>query len=127
MKSGQSKETLPMAKSKSKSTPSSKPSSSSPSKGKSKAKPKVKSAKLILARMKKRLVELQEELERKNAVLQVYADHTNWVRPEEVRERLGIPEKDRAGKTIDQPAQCFVGARYPWEPALKAMLGFTES
>jgi hypothetical protein len=74
-------------------------------------------------RLKAELRKLKSELERKNAVLELYADHRNWVKPADVRARLEIPEVDRSGKPIDDPVQCFVGARYPWEPALKAMIG----
>jgi hypothetical protein len=62
-------------------------------------------------------------LEAKNAVLELYADHRNWVKPEDLRDRLEIPEADRSGKKIESPTQCFIGARYPWEPALKILIG----
>jgi hypothetical protein len=73
-----------------------------------------------------RITLLEKELERKNAVLELYAHHRNWVKPSEVRERLNIPEVDAAGKPIDEPLQCFVGARYAWEPALKVMVNLEE-
>lgn len=77
-------------------------------------------------RWKKRVKELEAELERKNAILESYGDHRNWVKPSQVRERLGIPATDPSGQPIEEPVQCFVGARYPWEPALKAMIGVPE-
>ncbi len=77
-------------------------------------------------RLKRQLRKLQAELKRKNAVLEMYGDHRNWVKPEDVRERLGIPQKDPSGKPIESPTQCFVGARYPWEPALKALIGVPD-
>ena len=76
--------------------------------------------------LKAEIQRLKEELVQKNEVLQVYADHRNWVKPSEIREKLGIPEKDRSGNPIEEPTQCFVGARYPWEPALKVILGMEE-
>lgn len=77
-------------------------------------------------KLKKRFRALIAELERKNLVLEMYADHRNWVKPVEVRSRLGIPKTDPSGKSIEEPNQCFVGARYPWEPALKALIGVPE-
>lgn len=74
-------------------------------------------------KLKGRIRELEEELERKNAVLALYGDHRNWVQPSAVRTTLGIPSVDRSGRPVEDPHQCFVGARYAWEPALKVMLG----
>lgn len=76
--------------------------------------------------LRKHVRKLRRELEAKNAVLELYADHRNWVKPEDLRERLDIPEADRSGKKIESPTQCFVGARYPWEPALKILIGMPE-
>ena len=76
--------------------------------------------------LKDQVRDLKNELAQKDEILKLYADHRNWVRPSEVRERLGIPKLDRGGQTIDEPVQCFVGARYPWEPALKIMMGMPE-
>ena len=104
----------------------SKTKSSSKTKGKTKGKPVSKSA-IELAALKAEVDKLRREIEEKNAVLQAYADHRNWVKPSEVRERLGIPAKDRSGKSIEEPTQCYVGCRYPWEPALKVMLGMAEA
>lgn len=73
--------------------------------------------------LRKHVRKLRRELEAKNAVLELYADHRNWVKPEDLRDRLHIPEADRNGKKIESPTQCFVGARYPWEPALKILIG----
>lgn len=73
--------------------------------------------------LRKHVRKLRRELEAKNAVLELYADHRNWVKPEDMRERLDIPEADRSGKKIESPTQCFVAARYPWEPALKILIG----
>ena len=73
--------------------------------------------------LRKHVRKLRRELEAKNAVLELYADHRNWVKPEDLRQRLDIPEADRSGKKIESPTQCFVGARYPWEPALKILIG----
>lgn len=98
----------------------------SKSKSKSAKESKAKKKKLLSARLKAEVLKLRKELELKNAVLEAYADHRNWVKPSEVRERLGIPVTDRGGKPIEEPTQCFVGARYPWEPALKVMLGMPE-
>lgn len=77
-------------------------------------------------KLKRQIRKLQAELKRKNAVLEMYGDHRNWVKPGEVRERLGIPKSDKGGKPIEDPTQCFVGARYPWEPALKALIGVPD-
>ena len=88
---------------------------------------KKKSAEAKLnVRLRKHIRKLRRELEAKDAVLHLYADHRNWVRPEEVRKRLDIPEADRSGKKIEEPTQCFVAARYPWEPALKILIGVPE-
>ena len=95
-------------------------------KSKNKGKPASKSSAQMLA-LKAELDKLRREIDEKNAVLQAYADHRNWVKPSEVRERLGIPEKDRSGKAIEEPTQCFVGCRYPWEPALKILLGMDDA
>ena len=89
-----------------------------------KRKPSAEAKQNVLLR--KFIRKLRRELEAKNAVLELYADHRNWVRPEEMRERLDIPEADRSGKVIDSPTQCFVGARYPWEPALKILIGMPD-
>ena len=92
-----------------------------------KRKNKKKSAEAKMnVRLRKHIRKLKRELEAKDAVLQLYADHRNWVRPEEVRQRLAIPEADRNGNKIEEPTQCFVAARYPWEPALKILIGVPE-
>ena len=92
-----------------------------PSKKRKGRKPSGEAKQNVLLR--KHVRKLRRELEAKNAVLELYADHRNWVKPEDMRERLDIPEADRSGKKIESPTQCFVGARYPWEPALKILIG----
>ena len=78
-------------------------------------------------KLRKEIRDLKAELERKDAVLKSYADHRNWVKPNEVRERLGVPPTDPSGNPIEDPVQCFVGARYPWEPALKILIGVEQN
>ena len=78
------------------------------------------------AKVKALISKLKAELKEKNEVLKLYADHNNWVKASEVTERLSIPETNIQGEAVPEPTQCFVGARYPWEPALKVMLGVKE-
>lgn len=70
---------------------------------------------------------LETELKEKNAVLESYGDHRNWVKSSDAREALGVPEADRSGRPIDDPVCCFVAARYPWEPALRALMKVGDS
>ena len=77
-------------------------------------------------KLRKKIRDLKAELEIKDAVLKSYADHRNWVKPGEVRAKLDIPQTDPSGKAIEDPVQCFVGARYPWEPALKVLIGVED-
>ncbi|MFA5507819.1 MAG: hypothetical protein WC423_20490 [Vulcanimicrobiota bacterium] len=106
---------------KSTTTPGEKPTRTSKRKGR-----KQSAEARLNVSLRKHIRKLRRDLEARDAVLQLYADHRNWVKPEEVRARLSIPETDRSGKTIDAPCQCFVGARYPWEPALKLLIGMAE-
>lgn len=73
--------------------------------------------------LRARIAALEEELKQKNAVLELYADYRNWVQPPECRQALGIPDSDPNGQEIPDPHQCFVAARFAWEPALKVLLG----
>ena len=77
-------------------------------------------------KVKALISKLKAELKAKDEVLKLYADHNNWVKASEVQGRLNIPDTDIQGETVPEPTQCFVGARYPWEPALKVMLGVKE-
>ena len=96
-------------------------SSPAPTKKRKGRKPSGEAKQNVLLR--KHVRKLRRELEAKNEVLELYADHRNWVKPEDLRKRLDIPEVDRSGNKIESPTQCFVGARYPWEPALKILIG----